>query len=230
EIIVVDSGSSDRTLEIAKQLGAKVFTQPWSGYGQQKNFAQSKASNPWILNLDADEEVTPGLKAEIQSQLLEVSEGRSEAKGFYFPRKTFYLGRWIKHGGWYPNHLIRLAEGAVSKWTEPHVHEELLVTGKVLGLKEPLHHHSFPGIIDQVSTNLRFSRLGSEDLMIKGHRPKLSKLILKPLGKFIETYFIKKGFLDGLPGFIISVNAAYSIFLKYAYLFEPEIKVESSHR
>ncbi len=225
EIIVVDSGSTDRTVEIARQHGAQVFTNPWPGYGQQKNFAHQKAKGPWILNIDADERVSPQLAQEIQSKIA----GPGNALGFSFPRKTYYLGRWIRHGGWYPNVLVRLGLKDQSRWSEPPVHEELLVDGPVHQLVHPLDHYAFSSIQEQVLTNLRYSRLGSERLKQKGQRPNRLKLLLKPFGKFLETYFLKRGFLDGLAGFIISINAAHSLFLKYAYLFESELSSEDPH-
>ena len=223
EVLIVDSGSKDKTVEIAKNLGARVLENPWPGYGKQKNFAQNHAKNDWILNIDADEEVPSELGAEIRNRLGQVKTGRLVAGGFYFPRKTFYLGRWIRHGGWYPNHLVRLADRRVASWTEPSVHEELKVNGEVLGLSNPLHHYTFSNIQEQILTNLNFSRLGYMDLKRKGQSPSLIKLLIKPIGKFFETYFLKRGCLDGLPGFIISVNAAHSMFLKYAYLIEAQI-------
>jgi glycosyltransferase involved in cell wall biosynthesis len=220
EVVVIDSGSTDRTVEIARSLGAKVLHNPWPGYGKQKNFAQAQASHAWVLNIDADEEVPPGLRSEIL-QILE-KEGRSEEqpRGFAIPRKTRYLDRWILHGGWYPNYLVRLADRRVASWTEPDVHEELRVSGPVARLREPLHHYTFSCIEEQVETNLRYSRLGYHALVRHGRRPSVTMLLLKPLGKFIETFVLKRGFLDGIPGLIISINAAHSIFLKYAYLFE----------
>jgi len=229
EVIVIDSGSNDKTVEIAQSHGAKVIYNPWQGYGQQKNFAQKSASHDWILNIDADEVVTKELATEIQNALIQVGNETSKTQGFYFPRKTFYLGRWIQHGGWYPNYLVRLSNRKFSSWTEPSVHEELKVSGEVLGLTHPLHHYAFSSIQDQILTNLRFSRLGSQDLERTGQQASVGRLILKPVGKFIETYFVKRGFLDGLPGFIISVNAAHSMFLKYAYLSEADIRNENPH-
>jgi glycosyltransferase involved in cell wall biosynthesis len=230
EVVVVDSGSTDRTVEIARQAGAKVIHNPWPGYGKQKNFAQQHASHDWVLNIDGDEEVSPELAAEVQAELEAVGSGAVRAQGFYFPRKTYYLGRWIRHGGWYPNHLVRLADRRSAAWTEPSVHEELRVEGEVKGLREHLLHYTFSSIQDQILTNLHYSRQGFFDLRKRGQRPSLAKLILKPIGKFFETYLIKRGFLDGLPGFIISVNAAHSIFLKYAYLIEAEIPDASPDR
>ena len=199
EVVVVDSGSTDRTVELAQKLGARVFHNPWAGYGQQKNHAQRHASHDWILNIDADEAVSPELAREIQEALTAIAEGRSQAKGFSLPRKTYYLGHWIRYGGWYPNYLVRLADRRAAAWTEPQVHEALEVRGEVAVLREPLDHFSFSSIHDQILTNLRFSRLGSQDLARRGKRPSLVKLVFKPLGKFIETYFIKRGFLTASP-------------------------------
>jgi glycosyltransferase involved in cell wall biosynthesis len=227
EILVVDSGSTDNTVETAKALGARVIHNPWPGYGKQKNFAQSQAGNDWVLNIDADEEISEPLARQISEALSAVASGKSPARGFFFPRKTFYLGRWIRHGGWYPNHLVRLANRKDARWTEPSVHEELKVNGEVRGLEEPILHYTFSSIQDQILTNLQFSKLGFIELKKKGQRRSLVRLMLKPIGKFIETYFLKKGFMDGLPGFIISVNASHSMFLKYAYLIEAEL--ENAH-
>jgi glycosyltransferase involved in cell wall biosynthesis len=230
EVLVVDSGSTDRTVESARELGATVLSNAWKGYGQQKNCAQAHVRNDWVLSIDADEEVSPDLQREIQQALSATANGSSQARGFYFPRKTFYLGRWIRHGGWYPNHLVRLADRRHARWTEPAVHETLAVDGQVTGILADLHHFTFSGIQDQILTNLNFSRLGYVELLRKGQRPNLFKLVFKPIGKFIETYFLKRGFLDGLPGFIISVNAAHSMFLKYAYLFEAELQNDANSR
>ncbi len=236
EVLVVDSGSTDQTREIAKALGARVLTRAWEGYGQQKNYAQDQASYDWVLNLDADEAVSAELRDEIFNFFAEHRDkaaGKGPGPGFVgaaIPRKTFYLGRWIKYGGWYPNYLVRLADRKHARWSQPNVHEELQVQGVVQRFASPLLHDAFSSIEDQILTNLRFSRLGSEDLKKRGAASSLVRLIFKPIGKFLETYVLKRGFLDGLPGFIISVNAAHSMFLKYAYLKETEIKRESTDR
>lgn len=228
EILVVDSGSSDRTAEVARHLGARVIVNPWRGYGQQKNFAQSQASHDWILNLDADEEISPELAIEIQ-QVLERDEGKN-IRGYTKPRLSKYLGHWIKHGGWYPNRILRLANRRYSSWSEPEVHEELVVSGAVLPLRYDLLHYPFFNIQDQITTNLVYSTQGSEALRRQGQKKCLLRLILKPIGKFIETFIIKQGFRDGIAGLIISVNAAHSIFLKYAYLFDESGKKNESSR
>ena len=225
EILVIDSGSTDQTRSLAESLGAKVLYNPWKGYGQQKNFAQTQARHDWILSLDADEVVPHELADEIQETLQK--NGKS-VFGYTLPRKTFYLGRWISHGGWYPNPVMRLTFRPYSKWTEPHVHEVLEVEGPTRSLQQPLHHYSFKNIESQVLTNLRFSSLGARDLKKRGVKPSLSRILLKPVGKFLETYIIKRGFMDGIPGLFISINAAHSMFLKQAYLWEENLH-ENSH-
>ncbi|MCC7440294.1 MAG: glycosyltransferase family 2 protein [Bdellovibrionales bacterium] len=223
DVIVVDSGSTDLTLQIAERSGARVERRTWEGFGQQKNYARSLARNRWVLSLDADEEVPPALAAEIQAAVAR-AESSGTPNAFRIPRKNRYLGRWILHGGWYPDYSVRLARKDSSAWTTPAVHERLEVRGPVESLREPLHHYNFADISEQVATNLRYSRLGHEELRRKGKRASLIKLVIKPVWKFIETYLLKRGFLDGVAGLIISANAAHSIFLKYAYYYE-----ESAH-
>lgn len=220
EILVVDSGSTDRTVDLAKKAGARVILHSWQGYGQQKNFAQAQATQEWVLNIDADERVSPELALEIQEKINPSRLENADLCGLYIPRLTWYLDRWIYHGGWYPNYLLRLVKKKHARWTEPLVHEALQVSGKTAYCQFPLRHFSFEKIEDQVLTNLTFARLGSEMLRQQRSQPAWFKLILKPIGKFLETYVWKKGYLDGMAGFIISVNAAHSSFLKYAYLFE----------
>jgi glycosyltransferase involved in cell wall biosynthesis len=219
EILVVDSGSTDRTRELAASLGAKVLEHPWEGYGQQKNWALARVTQPWVLFLDADEEVTPELAAEISAFVLAggAVEGRTYA-GATFPRKTWFLGRWILHGGWYPNRLVRLVKREGARWTEPEVHEALTVPGEIHAMENELLHYTFRDVGENVSTNVRFSRLGAGVARARGERGSLARILFKPFGKFLETYLWKGGFLDGFPGFVISINAAHSIFMKYVEL------------
>jgi glycosyltransferase involved in cell wall biosynthesis len=229
DILVVDSGSTDKTTTIAKSLGARVLYNPWPGYGKQKNFAQAHALHPWVLNIDADETVPESLAKKIRKSLDEIPAEGGLIHGFEMPRKTFYLGRWIRHGGWYPNYLTRLANKNFARWTEPQVHERLEIDGQTKRLEEPLFHDAFDTIGDQILTNLRFATLGAEDLVRKNKLPSLLKLIVKPSWKFFDTYVLKMGFLDGLPGFIISINAAHSMFLKYAFLTETALREKAKH-
>ena len=216
EIVVVDTNSADRTQEIARSFGAKVINEKWRGYGAQKNFAMEQCKSDWVLNIDADEAVTPELRSEIEAEIT----SNHPAAGYYVARKTFYLGRWIKFGGWYPNYVTRLCRRTEARWSEPQVHEHLQIKGEVRYLKNPLLHYTFSDIADQVTTNVRYARQGAEEMRKRGVKPSLFKLLFKPFGKFLETYVGKRGFLDGLPGFVISVNAAHSMFLKYAFLIE----------
>ncbi len=222
EVIVVDSHSSDETAHIASALGARVFQNRWQGYGAQKNFAHQLATQPWVLNVDADEVITPELAAEIKTALHTSGDASVSGtiRGFRVARKSFYLGRWIRYGGWYPNYVTRLALKQFSRWTEPQVHEELHVDGVISDLKNPMLHYTFDSVTDQITTNIRYAKQGAAELHQRGQQANILALLFKPLGKFCETYFLKLGFRDGLRGFIISKNAAYSMFLKQVYLFE----------
>lgn len=217
EVMVVDSGSSDRTREIAKAQGAKVLEHPWEGYGQQKNWALAQTPQPWVLFLDADEEVSADLRAELQA-FFSPGGGAERFTGGSVPRKTWFLGRWIMHGGWYPNRLVRLARRDCGRWTEPSVHEALQIQGEVFSFASDLLHYTFRDVGEQVITNVRFSRLGARAARAKGEKGTLARIFLKPIGKFLETYLWKRGFLDGLPGLVISINAAHSLFMKYVEL------------
>lgn len=227
DIWVIDSGSTDQTKEIALRNGAHFLNNPWLGYGQQKNFAHSKTKHPWVLSLDADECLTEEARGEIIAFLnSEKSERRLAAR---FARKTWYLNRWILYGGWYPNYQTRLYRKDLSKWSEPEIHEKLVHSGEAETLAGEILHYSFPSISDQVQTNLKFSALGYRALKRAGRKPSVLLILLKPISKFLETYIFKLGFLDGLAGFIISINAAHSIFLKYSYLFEGNPNENSGH-
>jgi glycosyltransferase involved in cell wall biosynthesis len=217
DVVVVDSFSTDRTVEFAEKAGARVFQEKWRGFGPQKAFAAEQAKNPWILSLDADEALSPELAEEILSKFSTLD---SEA-GYLVPRKSFHLGRWINHGGWYPDYQLRLFNKDKSSWNSAALHEKVEVK-RQLKLQKDLHHWVFDDLSDQVITNDRYSTLGARQLQEKGKKFCYFKLLTKPATKFVETYFFKGGCLDGLPGFIISVGAAYSIFLKFAKLWELE--------
>ncbi len=228
EILMVDSGSTDRSCAIAEAHGARVMQKEWMGYGQQKNWAMAQVVHPWVLFVDADEEVSPDLRAEIERFVAQDgSLAGQQYRGAELPRKTWYLGRWILHGGWYPNHLVRLCHRKYGKWTEPAVHEALEIKGPSLRMTSDLLHYTFRDVGDQVQTNIRFARLGAKVARARGERGSMIRILCKPIGKFLETYFWKGGFLDGVPGFVISVNAAHSIFMKYVEL---RFEKNSSHR
>lgn len=221
EVIVVDSNSTDRTREIAESLGAKVYNQPFLGFRDQKQKATDFAKNDWVLSLDADEALSLGLSQEI----LKTFDTTPIHDGYTMPRLSFHLGRWIKHGGWYPDRQLRFFNRKKAKWGGGHVHEK--ISCEVVGsFKNNILHYVFKDLTDQIEANNRYSSLGAQDLFERGKKFSLVKLFLKPVSKFLETYVWKLGFLDGLPGFIISVGAAYSVFLKFAKLRELKIQSE----
>lgn len=216
EILVLDSNSSDKTGEIVKRYTPKFFQEPFRGYAAQKNRANALASGDWILSIDADEEVSEPLRDEIQRLL--ASDPKEVA--FSIPRKTIHFDRWIRYGGWYPNRLVRLFKRGTGEWVGKELHERWEAGGAVGEIQSDLLHYSFSSLSDQVDRNNRYSSLGAIQLSERGVAFSTLKLVTKPLSKFLETYLWKRGFLDGYPGFIISVSAAYSVFLKWAKLWE----------
>jgi len=216
EIIVVDSFSTDSTVEVAKNFTDRVYQVEWRGYVGQKNYGVGMANFNWILSLDADEEVSEDLKNEI---LILLGKNPSHS-AFSVPRKTIHSGQWIKHGGWYPNRLVRLFDKNRGSWVGGSVHEYWDSQGGVGELKNDLIHYSFENIFDQVERNNLYSTLGARALNEKKLQFSIWHLIFKPIFKFFETYILKCGFLDGYLGFIIAVSAAYSVFLKWAKLWE----------
>ncbi len=215
EMLVLDSGSQDRTVSLAQGEGARVVVEAWRGFGPQKNRAAMLARNNWVLSLDADEEMTFELLQEIRTLF-----GQLDVKTAYrFPRKSFYLGKWILYGGWYPDFQTRLFHRQYSQWGMEKIHEKVHAS-QYKYLKFPLHHYVFSGVEQHVATNNRYSSLQAEEFIEKGGVFRLWKLLFKPVSKFIETYFLKRGLLDGLPGLIIAVGAAYSVFIRWAKIGE----------
>jgi glycosyltransferase involved in cell wall biosynthesis len=222
DIVVVDSFSTDRTVEIAQKLGANVIQEKWRGYGPQKAFAVSQAKHDWVLSLDADEALSP----ELQKEILAKFATFNPEVGYEIPRRSYHLGRWISHGGWYPDAQLRLFNRQYSQWSQDALHEKVQVKSKER-LKCDMLHWVFDDLSDQVRTNDKYSSLGAHNLQNSGKDFSLLKLIFKPGIKFLECYVLKRGFLDGLPGFIIAVGAGYSIFLRHAKLWEIKMKKEN---
>ncbi|MCG8333103.1 MAG: glycosyltransferase family 2 protein [Proteobacteria bacterium] len=219
EIIVVDSLSPDKTKEIAESMGAKVIDQAFLGHVKQKQLAVDSCTHDWVIALDADERVTDSLRDEIASLFRNTNES-DLLHGYSVARKSFHLGRWIMHGGWYPDRNIRLFNRKAGYWTGTNPHDVITVEGKAGHLKSALEHYVFNDLKHNVQTNNSYSSISARILFEENKKPSLLKLLFKPFGKFIETYVVKRGFLDGMPGFIIAVGAAYSMFLKYAKLWE----------
>ncbi len=216
EVVVVDGGSTDGTVRLAKKYTDKVFERTWTNFADQKNFANSKAAGPWILSLDADERVSPELKEEI----LALKAGEPSCAGFSIPRQVRYLGRWIRHSGWYPDRKVRLFRADRARWEGDYVHEELVFSGLLGRLAAPIHHFTYAGIADHVARINRFSDLGAQKLYAKGRKCRIIHLVGWPAGRFIRSYVLKLGVLDGFPGFVIAVLNGYSVFIRYAKLRE----------
>lgn len=214
EVIVLDSHSTDRTADIACQFGAKVFQCEWPGFGAAKQAAANYATNDWVLSLDADEAVTPELAQEMQNAITN-SDG---AVGFYIPRRTNFLGRWIKHCGWYPDYVLRLFRKPFGRFDEAIVHERVLLDGPTGCLHGELLHYSYPNLELYFSKMNRYTSLGAEEAFQQGKRAGMFDLAARPCVTFIKHYVSKRGFLDGTEGFLLSALSAMAVMTKYAKL------------
>lgn len=225
EVVVVDSGSTDETPSVCTRLGARVIHHPWEGYGGQKQFAMEALDVDWILNLDADEVVPVPLAREMIDAVAAVPP---ECSGFSMPRCSYYLNRWIRHGGWYPDRKVRLVRKGKGRWSREALHERLIVDGKVTPLSHPLHHYVYRNIAGQVATINRFS-----DAVALEKGPKSAGYLFLGLLhagiKFFETYFWKYGFLDGCAGMVIAANSSWYVFLKHAKAWERSLKIRNRH-
>jgi len=217
EIIVVDSESVDRTVEIARSFTDRIFVRAWPGYSAQKNFAAEQASFDWVFSLDADERVSDELMRELE-QIKQISE--PQATGFEMPRLTFYLGRWIKHSGWYPDYKLRLYNRQRSRWTGDFVHESIEVDGRVDRLKGNLLHYTVHNASEHHLRIDRYTTLAANEMYERGKRASIASIVFTPFMTFIRSYIVKLGFLDGLQGFAIARFAAHYAFLKNLKLWE----------
>ncbi|RKX25292.1 MAG: glycosyltransferase family 2 protein [Candidatus Zixiibacteriota bacterium] len=214
EIIVVDSKSTDRTLEIAEQYGAKIFRPEWRGFGPAKQEGVRRAGGDWILSIDADEVVAPELAQEIKAVTL-TDDG---IIGYYMPRRTQFLGRWINHCGWYPGWVLRLFRKDSGDFDDALVHEKVIVKGNTARLKHDLLHYSFPTIDVYLEKQWEYAELGAQQAFRGGRRSGALAVVVRPLASFVKHYVLKRGFLDGIEGFLISALAAYYVMVKYAKL------------
>jgi glycosyltransferase involved in cell wall biosynthesis len=219
QIIVVDSGSTDRTVEIAREFTDKIFHQEWLGNVGQKNFALDKAENDWVLSLDADEVVTPQLAREIQSVL---SSENLEQSGFLIQRRNFFLGRWIEHSSWSPDLKLRLFDRTRGRFSGEDPHDFVKVNGKVGRLEGHLFHYTYENFEYQARALTRWGMDAARAKHRAGKKFRLSHLILRPPYAFFKGYILKQGFRDGMPGLIIAVMNSYYTWLKYARLWEIE--------
>lgn len=216
EVVVVDSRSTDGTVKLARKYGCRVFVREWTNYSDQKNFGNAKASHPWILSLDADERVSPELKTEIMG----LPDGDPDCDGYSIPRLVRYLGRWIRHSGWYPDRRIRLFRRTAGRWEGEYVHEKLILKGRGEKLRNPIHHFTYRDISDHVARINSFSELGAKKLYAGRKKCRAGHLLFLPPARFFRSYVLRRGFLDGFAGLVIAVLNGYAIFLRYAKLRE----------
>jgi glycosyltransferase involved in cell wall biosynthesis len=212
EILVLDSGSSDRTCEIARLHGARVVECPWQGYAAQKNHAASLAHYDWILSIDADEALSEALEAEIW----QLKKQGPQHDAYEFARLAQYLGKWIFHSGWHPDRKVRLYRRDVGRWQGDFVHESLLVEGLVGRLDGNLLHFTCDSLTEHVKTMDRYTTLAAQELVARKKPVSLFKLLVDPPLTFLRSFVLKQGFRDGLEGLIIAYMAATYNFLKYA--------------
>lgn len=216
EIVVIDSGSTDKTLEICSDYKCKIYETPWLGFGKTKQMAVSKASNEWILAIDSDEELTPALQNEIQ-QLLSTEP---DYKAYRIKRNSFYLGKLIKHCGWDKDYTLRLFNRNYANFNDKIVHEFVATTSPISQLSHPMLHHTYPSVSSHFAKMKRYSELGAEQLLKKGKKSSIFLAIMRGIFKWKKMYFLQCGFLDGKAGFLLSLNSAWGVYLKYLLLWE----------
>jgi glycosyltransferase involved in cell wall biosynthesis len=220
EIVVVDSGSKDGTLEICRQYTDRVLHRDWTGYVDQKNFAVENAGHRWIFSLDADERVS----SELREEILDLAGKGFSKAGYRIPRTAFFMGRWIRHGDWYPDFQLRLFDRTKGKWEGGRVHESVKIHETPGFLKGELHHFTYRNLSDYLRRLEIYSNLAAYDNQQKGRRASPCSLLFNPLAAFAKAYLLKRGFLDGTPGFAVAVMGAVSVFFKYAKLYELQRK------
>lgn len=224
EIIVVDTGSTDRTVELAKQCASTVCEIEFKGYGDAKNYGVGAATGEWILSLDADERISPRLRREIEELL---GEERDE-EGYFISRKPFFLGKPIRHGGWYPGYVLRLFRRGKGYFSSRKVHEEVELSGRVSHLKSPILHYTDPDLSHYLGKLNFYTSLSADELSERSKSFRLFRLLCNPPFMFFKMYFLKLGFLDGIHGFLLAVFSAFHVFMKYAKLWERECAKEDA--
>jgi len=222
ELIVVDSFSTDRTAEICREYTQRVYQHEWLGYIGQKNLIKDMATESWILFLDADEEISRELRDEI---LREFECGAcAQVAGYEFPRMVRYLGRWIRHGDWYPDVKLRLFRRELGTCGGKEPHDRTTVNGPIKRLRGHIYHYTYDDIPDQLATLNRFTTITAQTKMDDGQTFRLRDLFFRPIVRFLRGYLLRTGFRDGLPGLVIACTAAYGVFIKYAKLWEMEMQ------
>jgi glycosyltransferase involved in cell wall biosynthesis len=216
EIVVVDNGSTDRTLTVCQEYGVRIFREDWKGYSGQKNSAIEKAKNEWVLSLDADERVTPELRREMEESLA----ADPSVDGYWIPRKNFFLGRWIRRCGWYPDLNLRLFRKSRGRFGERAVHERVEIPGKTLPLSQPLIHETYRTLTDFLQRMDRYSTLAAREMNREGREFRWIDALFRPPLTFLQMYILRAGFLEGTDGLVLSILYSFYTFAKYAKLRE----------
>jgi glycosyltransferase involved in cell wall biosynthesis len=216
EIVVVDAHSSDATRTIATRFGARVTERDWPGYRSQKQFATDAASHDWVLSVDADERVTPALRAEIEALR---AAGFAGARGWTIPRLTEYFGAFLRHGNAWPDRQIRLYDRRSARWVGYEVHEKIAVHGPVGVLRQPLEHHAYRSLDDQLAKLDRYARLMATQMYASGRRAGLAQVLIHPAWRLLRGMFIKGGILDGWRGWLFHIAEAGYVRRKYLRLW-----------
>jgi (heptosyl)LPS beta-1,4-glucosyltransferase len=214
EIVLVDTWSTDRTVEEARAYTDRIFSTAWQGFARTKNFALDQVRGEWVLSLDTDERVPPALREEIMA----VVRADGPLAGYRVPRQNYFGGRWIRHLGWYPDYTLRLFRRGQGRFRDREVHEEVEVTGPVGTLTAPLEHYSYRNLQEYAARQDRYARLAAKEMARQGRRPVPGELLWRPFLTFIKLYVIRGGFLDGTLGFNLSWQGSRYNFLKYSYL------------
>lgn len=220
EVIVLDNGSTDRTVEIAREFGASVFVEPWKGYAAQKNSAIDKAAGDWALSLDADEAVSPELAAELRD-ITQSAPAIPQVEGYWLPRKNLFMGRWIRRGGFWPDRKLRLFRRGKGRFEERPVHETMRVEGNTGTLRGALLHDAYPTLEGYIGQMNRYSSLGAEAAVASGKGGfSLIDIVLRPALTFLYNYVFRLGFLDGREGLLLHLYHAGYVSWKYAKVWE----------
>jgi glycosyltransferase involved in cell wall biosynthesis len=215
EIVVVDSGSTDRTPEICRELGVRFHaTEEWPGYGPQKNRALRAATSEWVFSIDADEWVTPELRAEIEHALRK----NDRADGYALPRRSSFCGRFMQHSGWWPDYVVRLFRRNAGHFSDDPAHERVIVTGKVARLREPLMHEAILNLEQMIAKMDAYSTATAQMKFARGERSTLLSALLHGVWTFVRTYLLRLGFLDGREGFMLAVANAEGSYYRYLKL------------
>jgi len=217
EIIVVDSGSTDGTAEIARAKATRVIVREWRGYSAQKNFAADQAANEWVLSMDADERVTPALAAEIRALMVK----GPQARGYRIKRVSRYLGHWIRTTDWFPDYQLRLYDRRAGRWNGLRVHESFRLEDTTPGtLREELEHYAYRDVTHHVQKINHYTTLIVDQWVEEGRQTSLAQVVVHPLGAFLRNYIARGGIRQGAAGLIVSALNSYYVFLKFAKLWE----------